>query len=482
MTRSQNSDRDPALPSTLSSIAAIEAEPELVEEAVPNGPLAWLSVGHGFRLRNAAIYVVSNGLQRGATVLVAPILLARLSVAEYGIYALLLTVYSLGPAMLSLGLYGATARFYFDTHDVVERRRSMAALVVAHAATVVLLTGAIDLMIGTAVTSIAGIDYLYFRLILWASAAAALYEGAAAYWRAAERPINVAIAGITSVCATTGAMSFFIFGTQLGLKGVLIGLGAGQAAVSGVMLALVLIETGVAWNWPLLKSALGFSLPLIPHFVSGWLLRAADRWILDLYRNSQEVGAYFLALQLASLISLIMFSTNDAIAPRLLARYRDDGRAGAQSFHARIFPLYLGTAAVLAAGTIIAGPLAVKVLSHGKITHVALAMSLLACGFVASTLYVPFANAFFALKTTRRLFVLTMCSAALSLGLNLILIPRLGAVGAAASLLVAYGALLGLVMYFAHRGLGLRTFIPMIGVTAAILAVLTWFSANRLYQ
>jgi len=438
-------------------------------------------IGHGFKLKNAVIYVVSNGLQRGSTIIVAPLLLARLSVAEYGVYGLLLTIYTLGPALLSLGLYGATGRFYFDSKEPEERRRISSALVIAQAATVILITALVDFTASLSLSSIAGIPYLYFRLILWAAAASALYEGAAAYWRAAERPLTVAIAGITSVVATTGAMTAFLFLTPLGLKGVLIGLGLGQGAVSISMLLLVLRETGVSWNRPMLAAALAFSLPLIPHFLSGWLLRAADRWVLDIFRSQSEVGMYFLVMQLASVISLVMFSTNDAIAPRLMARYRDSGKAGAQAFHARVFPLYLLTSAGLAAGAILIGPLATKIVSHGKVTHISLLMSLLACGFVASTLYVPFSNAFFALKTTSRLFVLTGSSSVLSFVLTLLLVPLFGTIGAATSLLIAYSTLLVLTMHFAHRGLGLRRFGPAILAAGAALAILTWVAQTWIY-
>lgn len=411
----------------------------------------------------------------------APILLAKLSVAEYGVYALLLTIYTLGPAFLSLGLYGAVARFYFDSPVAAERSRTMAALLIAHATTVVVLTAAIDLVGRSTVSSIAGIPYVYFELILWAAAAAALYEGPAGYWRAAEKPIVVTIAGICAVVATTGGMTAFLFLTPLGLKGVLIGLGAGQALVSVTMLVFALRQVGLGWDNRILQAGLVFSLPLIPHFLSNWLLRASDRWILDVNRNSAEVGAYFLAVQLTSLISLVMFSTNDAIAPRFLARFRDDGKEGAQAFHARIYPLYLATSAAMAAGAILVGPLAAAVISHGKITHISLQMSLLACGFVASTLYVPFANAFFALKRTNRLFMLTMSSAVVSLALNLLLIPILGAIGAATSLLIAYSFLLGLAMLFANRLLGLRTFLPFLALTAIGLGALTYVAQAWIY-
>ena len=146
-------------------------EPSRVSPAESEGSL--FRIGHGFRVKNALIYVISNGLQRGATVIVAPILLAKLSVAEYGIYALLLTVYTLGPAILSLGLYGAIGRFYFDTKDPSQRHRVSSSLVIAHAVTVLLMTALIDLVMSLTVTSIAGIPYIYFRLILWAAGAAA---------------------------------------------------------------------------------------------------------------------------------------------------------------------------------------------------------------------------------------------------------------------------------------------------------------------
>jgi hypothetical protein len=63
-------------------------EPAMIDQAQPEGSI--FRIGHGFRLKNAAIYIISNGLQRGSTVIVAPLLLARLSVSEYGIYGLLL--------------------------------------------------------------------------------------------------------------------------------------------------------------------------------------------------------------------------------------------------------------------------------------------------------------------------------------------------------------------------------------------------------
>ena len=100
---------------------------------------------------------------------------------------------------------------------------------------------------------------------------------------------------------------------------------------------------------------------------------------------------------------------------------------------------------------------------------------------MASTLYVPFSNSFFALKRTQYLFLLTMASAVVSLLLNFLLIPALGAVGAALSLLIAYSFLLSLAMWFANRTLGLRPFVPAIAGAGAVLGVLTWVAQAWIY-
>lgn len=443
-------------------------------EAPPPTPTA-----HGFRVTNALIYVFFNGLQRGSSVLITPLLLARLSVAEYGQYALLVSIYVLAPAILSLGLYGAIQRFYFDTHDPTRRRAITASLVLSHAGAVLGLTLLLDLILRWTVRNVAGIAYGNVELILWASAAAGIYEGVTAYWRAAERPWAVAIANVCSVTSVVSAIALFLLVAGLGLRGVLLGMLVGQALVSAVAFSLVLRETGLAWERMLVVQALAFSVPLIPHILSGWLLRTSDRWLLEHFRSTREVGIYFLAVQLASLVTLVMSSTNEAIAPRLLARYRDQGSEGARAFHRRIFPPYYWTAIGLGCGLILLGPLAGSVISHHKIVGIRPVLTLLAAAMVAAALYVPFGNAFFALKTTPRLLLITLSSAVTNVGLNFLLIPRFGMYGAASSMLISYLLLLTLASTFAHRSLGLQRFPLQLAGGAALLAGVAWLANGR---
>ena len=429
--------------------------------------------------RNAALYVLANGLQRGATVAIMPLLLARLSLGEYGRYGLVLSIYALLPSFLCLGLYGAIARFYFDSKDPAGRRRITGTLLLSHASSTFVIAALLDLLLGAFVPSINSLQFHPdLRLAIWASAAVALFEGVMAFWRSAERPLRVGIAQLTSFACTIGAIAFFLFYKNMGLSGVLWGLVLGQGAVSLVVFGAALAETGVAWQPRVLRDAFAYSLPLLPHLTVGWTLRASDRWILEHFRGAEQLGTYFFSYQVCSLISLIMFSSNDAIVPRFLAAYRDDGPEGARRFHARIFTIYCWAAVALACAVILGSPLAAPLLSRGKIAQTPILTAMLAAAMVASAVYVPFANALFALKATARLTLVTVSCGLLDICLNLILVPHFGGRGSAFSMLASYVVLLLLVSRLAHRRLGLDRHLGTLASAGLVLLLMGFLVAR----
>jgi O-antigen/teichoic acid export membrane protein len=425
--------------------------------------------------RHALLYILSNGLQRGATIIILPLLLTRLTIEEYGQYGLLLSVYALVPAIISLALFGAIGRFYFDSNKPERQKQIISTLLISNVTLALLITAALDLSLTAMVETIGGVEYRPFiRLTIWAATATVIYEGVIAFWRAAEKSSRVVLAQVSSFVLTTSAIAFFLIHEKLGLKGVLLGLLIGQGIISIVALTTALLETGLAWERPLLWGALAYSTPLIPHMVIGWVLRASDRWILEHFRGAQELGTYFFSYQLSSAVSLVMFATNDALVQRFLASYRDGGAAGANSFHRRTFPLYCLAVVVLAVGVLLGAFLLASLLSRGKVAHNPQLTSIVTAAIVASVLYIPFANAFSALKATTTLTILSTSCGLLNLCFNFLLVPKLGALGAAISMLASYVILLGLVIKMAHKKLGLEPHYAHLGAVGIVLAALIW--------
>jgi O-antigen/teichoic acid export membrane protein len=431
-----------------------------------------------FRIsRNAIVYVVANGLQRGATVAIMPLLLSRLSPAEYGRFGLVLSIYALLPSFLCLGLHSAISRFYFDSSDPARRQQITGSLLVAHIVSTLGFAGLLDLVCSAFVPSLSSLPFHpVLRLTIWSSAAVAVFEAAMALWRSAEHAFRVGVAQVAAFLCTTGAIAFFLLPMKMGLVGVLWGLLVGQATVSLAVLFFVLREIPFAWEPRLLRDALWYCLPLLPHITVGWTLRASDRWILEHFRDSTELGKYFFTYQLCSVISLVMFSSNDAIVPRFLAAYRDDGAEGARRFHSRMFLIYCWVAVALAVAVIVLSPWAGPLLSRGKVVGTTAVTITLAAAMVASVLYVPFANALFALKATARLTMVTVTCSILDVLLNFVLVPRWGSFGAAVTMLVTYVVLLLCVSQLAHRRLGLdRQFVHLAGA-AFVLAIVAFLS------
>jgi len=73
-----------------------------------------------------------------------------------------------------------------------------------------------------------------------------------------------------------------------------------------------------------LKSALQFGLPLIPHSIAGTFLAMSDRIFLVNMLGEDSVGIYSVAFQVASTVTIIMSSINQAWAPNLFEKLNNN--------------------------------------------------------------------------------------------------------------------------------------------------------------
>jgi len=87
--------------------------------------------------------------------------------------------------------------------------------------------------------------------------------------------------------------------------------------IIGLVILLKLDLLKFKFDKKMLRSALHFGLPLIPHAIAGIFLSMSDRIFLVNMLGEGSVGIYSVAFQISSAISIIMSSVNQAWAPIL---------------------------------------------------------------------------------------------------------------------------------------------------------------------
>ncbi|MBI4863766.1 MAG: polysaccharide biosynthesis C-terminal domain-containing protein [Candidatus Riflebacteria bacterium] len=179
------------------------------------------------------------------------------------------------------------------------------------------------------------------------------------------------------------------------------------------------------------REAIRFGLPLVPHELGSTLIAQTDRLFIANIVSLADAGVYSVAYQLTSIIELVAASFNQAFSPwlfRMLAQ-----RPSLELLRVIVKYTYV-CFAVMAGFALTVALLLPYVLSHvvgDAFAGAARFTPWLAIGFMFSGMYYLVANYIFFAKRTELIPLITVSCALVNLGLNAVLVPRNGAVGAA---------------------------------------------------
>jgi O-antigen/teichoic acid export membrane protein len=195
-------------------------------------------------------------------------------------------------------------------------------------------------------------------------------------------------------------------------------------------------RNGFSFSLPKVGAALAFGVPLVPHELSNWALSVSDRLILTRYRPVEEVGVYVLGYSMAMAMNVLVGAINFAYVPFFLETAQNHPRA--QELFGLFARLYvLGVGGICLIAMLFARELLgwIAPPAYSKSAGVLVVVSL---AFFFLGLYLVTVLPFFHVKRTVKLPLLSGLAAAVNIGLNLLLVPRYGAMAAAWTTLVAY--------------------------------------------
>jgi O-antigen/teichoic acid export membrane protein len=431
-------------------------------------------------LRSAAVYALGAALPRAIGLLTLPIYTRVLSPAEYGTFSLLVAISSAVAIFLALGLDVAIFRLYFQLASDPERQQrfvnSVWSVLIVVPTAVACLIGAVAWpLIGHA--RFGGLD-LFLALVGSAISVAALTVPLAVL-RAEQRLRTFLVVTTVSTVATVGLSLLFVVGLEWGVRGWL------AAAIVANLLTLGTAVVVMPYRRPrpldrsLLRHALGFGAPLVPHSLAHWALQAADRVVIAGIVSQAALGVYSLASNLGLPVLMLVQSINYGFMPSYA---RAGARMESRQRLADIVVLQATVVAFICAGCALLAPPFIDLVTPSSYGQAGALVPWIALGYAFLGLYfIPMNGISLGGGRTKFAAVTSLAGAGTNIGLLYLLVPSGGIHAAAIASALAYAVLLLAVFIYAwrpenpvqYRWLALATMFSIVGGDYLLARVLT---------
>ena len=406
--------------------------------------------------KQSLVYGIGGIVSRFVAIFLLPVYTSFLVPGSYGVVALLLATEAVMVILLRAGIQNAFFRFYYLTSDPIERRT-----VVRTSFWYTMIAATIGLVLGLVFApEIAAVFKLKpgqtnlvraASVFLWCDMN---YQQQTAVFRAEQRARSYAIASVSNVLITICATLLLVVAFHKGPLGLIVGNFTGTLCVYSVLLVYRLRLLGFEFDLRLYRAMEHFGLPLLPSALALWATRFSDRFFINHYLGQTEVGVYSFGVQIAS--ALVLAITAFQLAwPAFAYSIEDDDEARHTYAYVLTYFLYFMTWAAVAL-SLLAPFLAHYLGSKASYHPGARFVPLLAFGSVIFAGYSVVVISIGRVRKTGANWIITGLGALANVGLNIVLVPRVGAIGAAWSLLGAYGAMFIAMSWLAQR----RFFVP----------------------
>jgi O-antigen/teichoic acid export membrane protein len=363
--------------------------------------------------------------------LLIPLYTRRLTLEEYGHYALFLTLLAFLSTFLSAGLIAAIPSEYFSEKNREEGKRR--ASEVARWTALLVLGGGVLLLMGVECFAPDDSTFLLsrssLRLATLGSAGMAISAVPWTLLRSEQRAYSAAAFQLLQFVTMTGAGVVLVLVLNRGYTGA-IEAAASAPMVSGLA-SLIYIHMLPKSDMHLkrLRAVLRFALPFLPHFVAQWLLGAADLWILGKAGFEDQLGSYSLAAQVVVPVSMVITAWNEHMGPEMGERFRAGGIPEMRTHLPRVRLTYLAAAAIPGVAVLLGLPL-LDWLVGPNFESAIVFVPFLLLAILPNTLYFSDFQIVYYGGRTRWIGGVTVTAAGINLALGLLLIPQYGAYGA----------------------------------------------------
>lgn len=388
--------------------------------------------------KHTLVYGTGVVLGKIASFIMLPVYTHYLTTADYGVLELLGTTIDVIGMIAGVGLAGAVFKFYSEFADPEEKRQ-------------VISTTQIGSTILALLTTLAGIAFAgpltrlvfrgdgnpdYFRIFFLIYFFQAAGGTGLLLLRIQERSVLFVAFNFAKLILSLGFNIWFVVVRKMGLEGVMLSSIIVAALSALVMMAYTFRHVGLRFSFAKMRRMSQFGAPLVAVSVGSFILTFADRYFLNYYRGTGDVGVYSLAYKFTFVLSTLMLVPFQQIwEPR---RYEIARGPDAQEIFGRMF---------FYSNLLLVGGAALMVATIHDVLRILVAPAYVAAYAVVPVILIAtilqqwatYCNiGLFLRERTNLLAWASVYAVVCNVVLNVLLIPRWGMMGAAWATVGAY--------------------------------------------
>ncbi len=436
----------PAVPRSEKASEQASAPQKPKSDPTSAGPQSYLSLALDM-VKSSGIYAVGALASPLVSLILTPFLAHHLSTNDYGGLAVLYTVVDLVTVMTQLGLSSAFFRAYNGDYESPQDRLGVLA-----SSIILLLLASLPIVIVMIVAAPWLSTFLFntpaFSGPVKLTALVIVLENLTlpgiSWLRAEKRAALYTGLSIANMLCVLGTNIVLVGVLQMGVNGALIAKGAGYVVMAGctlpIIFTLLVRKHSLRLRFDIVQNMLTFGVPTIFSDIAAWVLQLSDRYLLSHFGSLTQTAGYSVAYTLGGVLSPVILSPwGLAWVPIMysIAKRKDAAHIFQLVFRWWSSVLLLSAFALSLVSIVVLETLfpPAYLASEPVIPIITLSTMLMGVWYI-------FMIGVNIRRKTILEFIYVVIAAVVNLVINLFLIPRYGAIGAAVSTLFSYVVLL----------------------------------------
>ena len=210
-----------------------------------------------------------------------------------------------------------------------------------------------------------------------------------------------------------------------------------------VLLALVLFKQSklkpAGFSLVFLKECLFFGAPFIGLELATFLIKSADRYIIQVFLGTEAVGVYSVGSNLCLYLrDALMFPLAFAITPLYMELWMKKGKEATISFISKVYYIMIMIAVPVVTGFVALSKQVIIVLASTKYIEASHIIPFIIFGAIIWGFFPLYTAGLYIQKQTKKITVVVFIAVIFNCVLNILLIPALHIMGAALATLITY--------------------------------------------